>query len=146
MALGTVGGQGAVPPPLVIPSQLQPILLEKPKCIPADEDSFPAGTFARRNFPGQRNGGFVHRVAEASGGVAGRLALVSPCHVCRPAHTAARNSVTIWFQLPRDAGASPAPSAITKSEFKHQLNLTRPPLSPFFFNNSGLSLRKEGGR
>lgn len=61
------------------------------------------------------------------------LALVSPCHVHCRGHTAAQNSVTIWFQLPRDVGASPVPSAITKSEFVHQLNLTLPSLIRFLF-------------
>lgn len=76
---------------------------------------------------------------------------MSLCHVCCLAHTAAPNSVTIWFQLPRDTGSFPAPSVITKSEFRRQLNLTQPSFIPFsffffFFNNSGLSLRKEKGR
>lgn len=104
-------------------------------------------TFARRSFPGQRNKGFNHCTAEVVGSMAGKLALVLPCHVCRPTHTAAQNSVTIWFQLPGDTGASPAPSVITKSEFKHQLNLTRPSFipPPFFLIIQVCLLEKREG-
>lgn len=74
---------------------------------------------------------------------------MSLCHVCCLTHTATENSVTIWFQQPGDTRASPTPSAITRSEFKHQLSWTQLAFIFFFFsffNNSGLSLREERGR
>lgn len=58
---------------------------------------------------------------------------MSLCHVCCLTHTATENSVTIWFQQPGDTRASPTPSAITRSEFKHQLSWTQLAFILFFF-------------
>lgn len=68
-----------------------------PSAFPQTRSCSPAGSFARRNFPGQRNRGFNHSMVKA---LDRRLALVSLCHMCHLTHRAAQNSITIWFQLP----------------------------------------------
>lgn len=124
--------KGKEPSPLCWWLPHQSLQLEKPECVPTDEESFLSWHLRQEEFPWLKEWRIQPWRGRGVGQRGGGGALVSLCHVCCPTHTATQNSVTICFQLPEDTRASLAPSAITKSEFKHQLSWPLSPPPPFF--------------
>lgn len=134
--------KGKEPSPLCWWPPHQSVQLEKPESVPTDEESFP---FARRKFPGQRNEGFSHHVAEASGGMVGgqpschcatcAVSLTQPPRIVSPSGSSCPETRGPPWPLLRLQKVN---SNINSAGLSWPLSLLFS-----FFNNSGLSLREE---